>query len=233
MVAVITLSPTFAQVPIDDHFDTAMGPGWVVIRGGAYVDNGWLVLNRTDSVSPRDSVVAINDGDISIKDFVLHVRVDPVPSGPGNIWNRAGIGFRTTDAFGALPSQYSLYFVLPPDGSGTSRVHLSRAVNGVGVEIGQVNPFTATEPMDVVVSAIGHSIKVYVNGSIVFDVNDPEGPLAGGVALWNVWESMGRYDDVILAQVPPEFCPGDADGNRSVEFADITTVLSNWLSTCP
>ncbi len=32
--------------------------------------------------------------------------------------------------------------------------------------------------------------------------------------------------------VPP-FCPGDADDSGSVNFADITKVLENWLLTCP
>ncbi len=31
----------------------------------------------------------------------------------------------------------------------------------------------------------------------------------------------------------PSFCPGDADGNRVVNFNDITTVLGFWLSNCP
>lgn len=32
---------------------------------------------------------------------------------------------------------------------------------------------------------------------------------------------------------PPEPCPGDADGNRTVNFADITEVLTFFNATCP
>ncbi len=33
--------------------------------------------------------------------------------------------------------------------------------------------------------------------------------------------------------VPPPLCPGDADGSRVVNFADITSTLANWGSTYP
>lgn len=35
------------------------------------------------------------------------------------------------------------------------------------------------------------------------------------------------------AVVIPAFCAGDADGNGIVNFADITSVLANWLGMCP
>jgi hypothetical protein len=37
----------------------------------------------------------------------------------------------------------------------------------------------------------------------------------------------------LILPAPPTPCPGDADGNRSVTFLDITTVLANFGNTCP
>jgi hypothetical protein len=37
----------------------------------------------------------------------------------------------------------------------------------------------------------------------------------------------------VAIPAPPAPCPGDADGNRSVTFLDITTVLANFGNTCP
>jgi hypothetical protein len=33
--------------------------------------------------------------------------------------------------------------------------------------------------------------------------------------------------------VPPAFCDGDANGDRTVTFADISAVLSNFGLSCP
>jgi hypothetical protein len=38
---------------------------------------------------------------------------------------------------------------------------------------------------------------------------------------------------VSTCPAPPTPCPGDADGNRSVTFLDITTVLANFGTACP
>lgn len=56
---------------------------------------------------------------------------------------------------------------------------------------------------------------------------------------------IGRYDCVItnpcgsvtttqaMLVVSIRPCPGDADGNRRVDFADISKMLENWLLPCP
>ena len=51
--------------------------------------------------------------------------------------------------------------------------------------------------------------------------------LPGGAA------SIGIDDLRFVVNVPPCPCPGDADGNLRVEFADITAVLANWGASYP
>lgn len=68
----------------------------------------------------------------------------------------------------------------------------------------------------------------------------------GGATVRFRAASAGRYhffvtEDVpssssyslFLARIPASFCPGDADGNGTVAFLDITTVLANFGNTCP
>jgi hypothetical protein len=221
--------PAAGQVPLDDHFDTAMHPDWVVVRGGAEVVDGWLVLSRTDVGSPRDSAVVFRDGDESIRDFVLHVRADPDLS--LGTWERSHVGFRLTGAWTPSASGYYLSLVFPGDGSG-SRATFTRQVNGVVTELARVQPFNAAQPVDVVIRAAGSVIDVFVNGGHLFAINDPGGPAGGGVTLWSVWESSGRYDDVVLTLLEGP-CAGDANLDGSVTFVDVTTVLANFLTVCP
>jgi hypothetical protein len=223
------LASTHAQVPMDDHFDATMNPQWVILRGSPYLQNGWLVLTRTDFGNPRDTAMVFQDGDTTIRDFVLHLRVDPVVSGYDN-WKRAGVSFRTTNAWSPGQTGYYLSFVFDP--AATPYATLARGLNGVGTELARITPYTPTLPMDVVIRAIEHSIQIYINGSLAFNINDPAGPLAGGIGMWNVWESLGRYDDITLTLLPPA-CPGDADGNGTVNFSDITQVLASFGTMCP
>lgn len=41
---------------------------------------------------------------------------------------------------------------------------------------------------------------------------------------------------ILVVQLPdgsvPPVCPGDADGNKLVNFADVTSVLGNWATDC-
>jgi hypothetical protein len=52
-------------------------------------------------------------------------------------------------------------------------------------------------------------------------------PFSGTVRLSN----FSACVPALVVPTPP--CPGDADGNRSVTFLDITTVLANFGNTCP
>jgi hypothetical protein len=236
-LAVLALSVSAAaQVPFHDHFDTTINSGWVVKNGASSVQNGWLHLIDTNPGFPRWSCMTLNEGDTTWRDYQFQTRFDPIltPSALGGPWMRGGMLWRSTDWSGPTSTAYGLQFVLPGDSSGTSRLDFSRQVNGdSGVMLQQITPFTPTLPMDVVVYANGHHIKVYINGSLLIDVVDVGGPLSGGVGIWNVWESEGRYDDISVTLLPPEPCPGDADGSRSVNFADITTVLANFGIACP
>lgn len=50
--------------------------------------------------------------------------------------------------------------------------------------------------------------------------------------LMNV--TNGPTDDIrIITASPPTSCPGDADDNYAINFADITEVLENWGMLCP
>lgn len=222
-----------AQTPFNDHCDAALRPEWIVKNGSAWVPDGWVHLLDTVPAFPRYSVITLHEGDLTWNDYIFQARCEPIltaaPDGP---WMRGGMVWRATNSFSASDTGYALQFVLPGDSSGTSRLDFSRSVNGAGVMLQQITPFTPTLPMDVLVSSQGHHIQVFINGSLTIDVVDSAGPLAGGVGVWNVWESEGRYDDILVAPIPSE-CPGDADGNGVVEFADVTSVLSNFLSVCP
>jgi len=53
---------------------------------------------------------------------------------------------------------------------------------------------------------------------------------AGTVVASGVSTDSGSGDAVRLLVIPGALCPGDADGDGSVGFSDITEVLDNWLS---
>ena len=55
---------------------------------------------------------------------------------------------------------------------------------------------------------------------------DDTGPSCAGLGAMD----MGCYE---ASPGTPSDCPGDADGSGEVNFADITSVLANWLSICP
>lgn len=55
-----------------------------------------------------------------------------------------------------------------------------------------------------------------------------------GVYSCQVFDSCGEATSnfAVLTIVPPEECTGDANGDGTVNFMDITSTLENWLSTC-
>lgn len=73
----------------------------------------------------------------------------------------------------------------------------------------------------------------------VFD-DDGDGPNAPALFIAGLFLRAGDHSAWAIAKwgcttwdaVPP-LCPGDADGNNAVNFADITSVLTNWLMTYP
>lgn len=113
-------------------------------------------------------------------------------------------------------------------------------------------PMTTANPGDTITwvgLATFHSV-VQTNASGVCTVqgggfNSGAPPVAGGTFSWQVPATFtgtvffkcgphcgsGMRGSIIVVAPPP--CAGDADGNRSVNFADITSVLSNFNGAGP
>lgn len=51
-------------------------------------------------------------------------------------------------------------------------------------------------------------------------------------AFSNAPDAIVREFRMVMSLLPGEFCAGDADGSGQVNFADVTTVLQNWLTNC-
>jgi hypothetical protein len=63
-------------------------------------------------------------------------------------------------------------------------------------------------------------MRVWVDGASTIDVVDPHPLLFGGIGVHNLWESEGRYDDVVVNSLPTP-CLGDLNCDGVINFDDI------------
>ncbi|MCU7936130.1 MAG: hypothetical protein KZQ99_14845 [Candidatus Thiodiazotropha sp. (ex Dulcina madagascariensis)] len=57
-------------------------------------------------------------------------------------------------------------------------------------------------PFDVAVRLEGGQIALSVDGSLIFDIQDPEPLYYGGIGIHNIWESHAHYDNFQVSSVP-------------------------------
>jgi hypothetical protein len=189
-------------VLFQDNFNTGvMSSEWVSIRGNQWVQNGVLYNQNPVFGAYRDSEALVHDGDMNWTDYTISVKIDPIET----FVTDTTILFRTDGfdrssggtygqgyQFGISTADHPPYILLWQ----TSNLLYS-------------SPFSIpTGPMDIVISAIGPNIKVWIDGSLMIDVVDPNPLLYGGIGVHNVWESIGTYDDFVVTSVTtPEPVP--------------------------
>jgi hypothetical protein len=193
----------------EDHFDGGtMSPEWVSVRPLQWVQDGWLHTQSDGSVSGRDSDTLVHDGDTTWTDYTFSLTVDPIPTGASS-WERAFVHFRTNDTVlapnGIWYDGYNLSFGGPADGIGHPFLGLSRSyVDGSSYSLFSSTTIpTTSDPWEVVITATGPEIRVWLDGDLVIDVVDTTDPvLHGGIGIGAIWEAEARFDDVVVTPEP-------------------------------
>jgi hypothetical protein len=236
LAGVILASGACGQIIIEDSMKGASPPaGWSVVKGAAMMTGDALQLQNTGG-SPwsRDSVVVARDGDASIGNYDCRVRVEPVAM-PAWGWNRASLLFRVnqtawaTYGLGPSFSGYVVNFIGEGD-TGllapwfTPTMSMGRVVGSSYAELGRSFDPIPAGAFDVRVRAVDDRVQLFVNSAMVFDVSDPDGPRSGGVGCFNIWETTGRYSNVLVTA--PSLFEDHFDGPPDAAWRVIKGVAS-------
>ncbi|MBS0195860.1 MAG: hypothetical protein JSR77_03800 [Planctomycetes bacterium] len=221
----------------EDHFYSGLKPDWRVIKGSAWESGGRLFLqDQTEPAEvPRDSVVVTHDGDVSWTDYEMRVKVIPTVTPIMDRWVRAALLLRTSGTtyadynVGPEFEGYFVSFILPGD-PGQPQLTLYRKMQGSpGVLLAATTTGIPAGEFNVTARVIGPRVTVDINGVTALDVWDPEGPTHGGVGLFNIWESLGQYDDVIVLPIPPNNpCYADFNQDGGIDGADVEAFFIAW-----
>jgi hypothetical protein len=184
-----------AAILFQDNFDDGNYDGWTPVLDGCgpwWVENG--ELHGTGSGPGFDAWIYA--GDESWADYTFETTVI---FGTGN----AELVFRST---GHWQNEYRLTLYWQNSPLFPNRFHFTRYKGGTETPLtsgNQWTPVPITNPAQVKVEAVGSTIKVFVNGSQIYQLEDTGNPLPNGrIGLGVIWDWTGGFDDVVVTGSP-------------------------------
>jgi len=193
-----------AETPFGDHFDNGgMSPGWKSRMPTRWVQDGWLHNRDTDGW-PRDALAVVHDSDPDWTDYEVTLRIDPLDNPP---WNQANLLLRTDNFLRSSGPHHGRAYQLEfygPLGFDFHGIMLRRADLDINEEVflAEIPIELPGGPFDARVKLEGPRIRTWLDGTLMFDVVDPEPLLFGGIGVHNLWESEARYDDIVVVPEP-------------------------------
>lgn len=184
-----TFETEFDRPPAGFEFATTKKtpPGrWVVKKDG---DNGVLAQLDTDSSESRFAMAIVKGP--SYKDLVLSVRAKPIS---GEVDQAAGLVWRYQD-----PDNY--YVVR--SNILERNVRLFRVFNGNRIKFAgkEEIKMKAGEWHELKVEHRGDAIKVFLNGTPLFEAEDRTFRGAGKIGVWTKADSITWFDDLCVEEI--------------------------------
>jgi hypothetical protein len=192
IAAVTMLAIPFANAVVlfSDDFNDGDFNGWTVSTGAWSVVNGQL-----KGIGAGGSIDAwIYAGDTNWTDYSFQTRVF---FGTGN----AELVFRST---GHWQNEYRFTIWSQNSPQYANSASLSKYMNGAQSSLTSgVVPFQISSTSIVArVDIKGNNIKMFIDGNLVFDVNDPAPLTRGRIGLGVIWAWNGAFDDVLVTDIP-------------------------------
>lgn len=108
-------------------------------------------------------------------------------------------------------------------------------LSGSGFSAGTVFIWTQADGMRDLQSVLVNDFGLDLQGAVLSNASavSVDGITISGLAIIPAAAIFQGYVAVLGTMLPPPECPGDANGDKVVNFADITEVLANWLNQCP
>jgi hypothetical protein len=200
------------HVLFKDYFNTP-SDAWTFVNREGSIKGGQLVIDGDYLPDPpeRGGTAFTHVGDRTWRDYVYSVTFDNknVGGDPGEV-HESELFARVVDtSHGGLGTHYRILIWSPggedPAGQGHDMskglVGLMRYNDGVGVGLKHryfSNVVVGSNQATVQVQ--GNVITVRVNGVRVIRAKDPEPLRYGGVGVGQIWETNGRFDNVLVVE---------------------------------
>ncbi len=232
VVTSLTVSKSlYAGVLFQDNFNSGEPSSEWVSKGCCqWVDNGWYYTQDTNGW-PRDSMAVVHDADHQWQDYKLSLKAQFVQS---TIWNTFTLLLRTNNfvrsSAGTSGSAYQLSFNGKGGGDWIFNQILLDRIDCTSGTCSVVNLITKDvtlplDPMNLEAAVRGAHIDLSLNGSLIFDVIDPNPLPYGGIGVHAIWEAEARFDDVVVSTLeggPQLLSLGDINGDGAPEIAVVT-----------
>ena len=233
---IASLSTPDSGVLFEDHFDNGtMSTDWDSFRPLQWVQDGWLYTQSDGSAGGRDSAAVIHESDSEWTNYSVSMTIEPVLTGT---WERAFVFLRVNDV--TLPPNgiwfdgYVISFTGPADSDGASLSFGRTSTDGEWVQLFHGPGIPAgSGPWEVEISATGSVIKVWLDGNLVINVVDTDPVLQGGIGIGSIWESVARFDDIVVTNLPcPYNIAGDVNDDCVFDLTDLAIMAQGWLVDC-
>ncbi|MHC5075593.1 MAG: PEP-CTERM sorting domain-containing protein [Planctomycetota bacterium] len=204
----------------------------VMARAKAVLLVGIVLLSSGSSYASRNSLAVVHEGDTTWSDYTFSLTVDTILMENG--WDFADLVFRASnmEPESGVTQEGDFYYINingPDWDEYPSMVSLTRMITNDSV-VTKTNLFQDTfsgitrDPMDFDIVLDGARIQLFINSTEVFDITDPDPITFGGVGVGSGWESIARFNDVIVT------------GSTGVLFEDnfnSGTMSSEWVTVKP